>query len=56
MLHFQNGELEEIRMQNVGHARKFLLGCVSQERSVPVVSTAVDSFDFQRFSGVFANL
>lgn len=52
MLHFQNGELEEIRTQNVGHARKLLLGCVSQERSVPVVSAAVDSFDFQRCSGV----
>ena len=52
MLHFQNGELEEIRTQNVGHARKLLLECVSQERSVPVVSAAVDSFDFQRCSGV----
>ena len=55
MLNFHNGELEEIRTQNVCHARKLLLGCVSQERSVPVVSAAVDSFDFQRCSGGFVN-
>lgn len=56
MLNFHNGELEEIRTQNVCHARKLLLGCVSQESSVPVVSAAVDSFDFQRCSGGFINL
>lgn len=56
MLHFQNGELEKIRSQNAGHARKLLLGCVSQERSVPVVSAAVDSFDYQRCSGVFMSI
>lgn len=56
MLNFQNGELEEIRTQNVSYARKFLLGCISCQMSVPVVSVAVDSFDFQRYSGVFVNL
>lgn len=55
MLHLDCGEIEKIKMENVQHARRLLLGCISHERSVPLVSAAIDAFDFQRCSGHSVN-